>query len=420
MKKNKNITFFLFVFLFSTAHCEKIDQEDMQYRRNSIYSIVIVHKNQEFSKEIFEEFSHIPVPDKYNDHTLSVAGLMVNDSYTKRSEIDDFIAKNNIASRLVAKWFNRDIRTGVCDVELLKARGMYNATAFDKELAAHSVRGNSLLADAGENLISNTFLIVNDVSYIDKNKGARIAAGTFMVLAAMAGAYADISAAANNQYTGGSGTMLGLAAGQLIGSAIETLKGFRVKIKTSLYQLEWDNATEEMFYGLHYCSTPDETKRRRFEMDRGKYRLKYIGEVVSRGSETSFLGINEDYPQMMIRKACRRAIDENIVDLQRKFECFRVKSPISRVGNNIQIPIGKKEGVNKKSVYEVLQAKESGGKIVYDRVATITPVPDMIWDNRFMAKEEHAEGADLEYTTFYKISGGDIQRGMLVRELSIS
>lgn len=419
MKTKTIIILLTLLQLCSTALCQKISQDDLQYRRNSIYSIVIVHKNQSFSNEIFEEFSHIPIPDKYNDHTLSVAGLFVNETATNPRDIEDFITSNKIASRLVAKWFNRDMNTGACDVELVKARGLYNATAFDEELAAHSVRGSAMLEDAGEELIANTYLIVNDVTYIDKNKGAKIAAGAIMVLAALAGAYMDISAAMNNQDTGGSGTMLGIAAGAMVGSMVETLKGFRVRIKTSLYQLVWNDETAEMFYAQHYSSVPDMTKRDRFETDRGKYRLKYLGNVVSRGSETSFLGINEDYPELMIRKACQRAIDENIVDLQRKFECFRVKSPISKAGNNIQIPIGKKEGVNKNSVYEVLRAREVGSKIVYDRVATIKPDPDMIWDNRFMAKEEHAEGADLEYTTFHKVSGGDIQRGMLVRELKI-
>lgn len=34
--------------------------------------------------------------------------------------VNDFIEKNQIASRLVSRWFNRDPFTGVCDVELVK------------------------------------------------------------------------------------------------------------------------------------------------------------------------------------------------------------------------------------------------------------------------------------------------------------
>ena len=44
-------------------------------------------------------------------------------------------------------------------------------------------------------------------------------------------------------------------------------------------------------------------------------------------------------------------------------------------------------------------------------------MPNLIWDNRFMAVEEKAEGASLKYTTFKKVSGGDFYTGMLIREI---
>ena len=33
---------------------------------------------------------------------------------------------------MVGRWFNRDYMTGVCDVELVKERGLYNASELDK------------------------------------------------------------------------------------------------------------------------------------------------------------------------------------------------------------------------------------------------------------------------------------------------
>lgn len=40
-----------------------------------------------------------------------------------------------------------------------------------------------------------------------------------------------------------------------------------------------------------------------------------------------------------------------------------------------------------------------------------------IWDNRCMAIEEEAEGANLGFTVFEKVSGDDIYPGMLIREI---
>ena len=45
------------------------------YRRSSLYSILVNHTEQQFANEIKEGFLQIPVPDKFNDHNLSVKVL---------------------------------------------------------------------------------------------------------------------------------------------------------------------------------------------------------------------------------------------------------------------------------------------------------------------------------------------------------
>ena len=145
--------------------------------------------------------------------------------------------------------------------------------------------------------------------------------------------------------------------------------------------------------------------------------MKYVGEIESSGSTTSFMGINEDEPLMMVRKACQRAIDENIADLSKKHEPFRIKAPIISVDPTITVEIGLKEGITKDSKFEVLEAQEKNGKIEYKRVGVIKPVESKIWDNRFMASEEGAYGADFGATTFIKESGKDLYPGLLIRQI---
>lgn len=119
----------------------------------------------------------------------------------------------------------------------------------------------------------------------------------------------------------------------------------------------------------------------------------------------------------MVRKACQRAIDENIVSLQNEFEEFRIKTPL--VSNApLTAYIGMKEGVTEKSLYEVLETIENeDGTRQYKRVGIIKPVKNLIWDNRFMAAEEGAATANLGYTTFIKESGSNFLPGMLIREI---
>lgn len=388
-------------------------QEEARYRRSSLYSILINHSDQKFADEIRNSFVQIPVPDKYNDHELAPKVFQLNGKLKNASsdrenpEITDFLERNQIASRLVGKWFNRDIYTGVCDMDLVKERGLYDATEFDRQMAERSARGKAMLEDAGEELIGHTFVLVNDIRYIDKAQKSAIWGGILTGLGAAAGA------SLGNANLGRSVTNLS----QSVGNIVETIKGFKVKINTFLYQLVWDDETAAIFYEKQYTDVPDPAKRDAFNNARGTYRLKYVGKVESNGSTTSFMGVNLDKPENMVRKACQRAIDENIVDLQTEFEEFRTFTPIL-TSEPITASIGMKEGVSAKSRFEVLErVEESDGSYSYNRVGVVAPVEDQIWDNRYMAVEEGAKGATLGRTTFKKVSGSTPMAGMLIREI---
>lgn len=396
-------------FLFFAGSIQTFAQEEIPYRRSSLYSLLISHENQQFAKEIREAFVKIPVPEKFNDHELSVKVLTMDKKLknasadSENTEITTFLERNNVASRLVGKWFNRNNGTGICNMELVKERGLYNASEYDRILAERSARSTALLADAGEDLIGNTFVLVNDISYIDKsNVSAGIGAG-LKILGAVAGAV-----------TGNSGLS---DLGDSYGDLAATYKGFKVKINTFLYRLVWDEETAGTFYAEQYTNIPNVAKRDNFETGRSSYRLKYVGKVESSGSTTSFMGIKLDEPVQMVRKACQRAIDENVATLQQDFEEFRTKSPLV-TATPITAFVGMKEGVTKASRFEVLEVieKEDGTRS-YKRVGIIRPVEGLIWDNRYMAAEEGVPAAALNCTTFKKESGGEFFPGMLIREI---
>lgn len=401
-------TILIVLALLSTNVANAQNATDIQYRRSSLYSVMINHTDQRFGKEIREAFLQMETPDKYNNHDLSVKILTLNKKLEdvnkdrENTAITAFINNNDIASRLVGKWFNRDQFTGQCDMELVKSRGLYNATEFDKALASKSARTEALLMDAGEDLIGNTYVLVNDIRYIDKEKGSKVLGSILRI----AGSVASVATGVNFDDLADN-----------LGDIAESFKGFKVKINTFLYKLEWDETTAADFYRNQYSSVPDKTKLENFENGRGKFKLKFVGKVESSGSTTSFMGIKEDQPIMMVLKACQRALDENIVNLQNEVEDFRTKVPLQSV-EPITAYVGMKEGVNEKSLFEVLEiVEDKNGKRSYKRVGTIKPNPSLVWDNRFMAEEEGALNATLGYTTFKKESGGDFFPGMLIREI---
>lgn len=286
-------------------------------------------------------------------------------------------------------------------MELVKERGLYNATKFDAILSEKSARSQALMADAGEDLIGNTFVLVNDIRYIDKEKRAKLAGGILRAVGSvMGGSFQDL---ANN-----------------LASMTESLRGFRVKINTFLYRLDWNDEVALNFYKNQYASTPDDvSKYNAFEQGRGQYHLTYVGKCESSGSTTSFMGIKLDEPVQMVRKACQRALDENVVSLQRSYSEFRTKSPLVTT-EPITAYVGMKEGVTEKSEFEVLEIVENeDGTHTYERVGTIRPVKNLIWDNRYMAVEEGAPGASLGATTFVRTSGSkEFYPGMVIREIT--
>lgn len=403
------IRYFLFGILAFAAMHANAQEIQPKYTRSSIYSVLINHTDQKFGSEIKEAFLQIPVPDRFNDHNLSVKVLNLDKKLTGANKgqenqvVTDFLQQNKIGSRLVARWFDRDMTTGKCDMELVKERGLYNASEFDRQLAMRSARGLAMLQDAGEELIGNTYVLVNDIRYIDKSKGSKVFGSILKGIGKIAAAYTgtDIDNLTDN-----------------LGDMIESIKGFKVKINTFLYRLDWNDELAKTFYQDQYAVGEDNAKRDNFENARSNYSLTYVGKVESSGGTTSFLGIKETEPILMVRKACQRAIDENVVDLQRNFAEFRAKSPLVSV-EPLTAYIGKKEGVNANSRFEVLEMVEmENGTRKYNRVGVVEPIENLIWDNRFMASEEGAPGADLGFTTFRTVSGKDFAKGMLLREMS--
>ncbi len=400
---------FLLLLLFSTfrvAFTQESVQEQV-YRRSALYSILVSNFETKYHKEIEDVFSSIPIPEKFDNHDLSVKIITSSMKKVEEARVRSFLDSNAIARRLVGRWFNRDPKTGECDMNLITQRGLYEATYFDVELAKMSQRGYGMLADAGEELIGNTFVIVNAIRYTDKQKTSKV----FGTLIKVAGAAAAV-ATGNSDF---------IDMGDDLGNLAAEIKGFGVTVTTYLYRLNWNDDIAKEFYANCYLDkgSHDEQKRTAFEKS-SVFKLSYIGSQKVTSGKISMQGINVYDPIQMIRKVCTRAIDESIVALQRNHDEFKIKTPIFAVSPVITAKVGMKEGVSENNKYEVLeQYIDKNNKTAYKRVGVIQPIKGKIWDNRYMAIEENAVGAKLNVTTFRKISGGDFYPGMLIREIKI-
>lgn len=413
----KQFLFFI-ALLYLTAFQSYPQVDNNKYRRSSLYSILIRHPEKEFGKDIDTVFRMVPIPEKYNDHNLKIRAInAARHNQNKQEEftniidytITPFFTKNDIAKRVVSKWFNRKegkTGDGTFDMNLIIERGLYNADFFDYQSAKQSIRGQSLLADAGEELIGQTFVLFNDIRYFDKEEEAAWATYGILVAGMVA-----------SQFTGGLTSLASSYGSQAVAGISSKIAGFRVSITSYLYKLVWNDETAATFYENYYIDKPNEEKKNAYNQEKELFALQYIGRHSIVSSETTLRGVKNKND--MIRKVCERAIDKNIAQLQKEYEVFRVKTPIFSV-SPLTAKIGLKEDIDEKSRFEVLEAVEdNNGRIRYRRVGVVKPVKGKIWDNRFMAEfEEENEGSTRTETEFEVVSGSGFYPGMLLREIN--
>lgn len=391
----------------------RAQQADLdKYHRSSLYSLMLKHPEKEFGPEIVEAFKSIPIPDKYNDHTLklTVFPSPVLQKLSKdemegafKDAITKLMNRNKIARRMVEKWFDRDSKTGAMDMKLVMERGLYDASILDVRQAQKSVRGTAILADAGEELLNHTYVLVNDIRYADKEVEKSIVGGALMAVS-LVGQFVPLGNNVTNMVTG---TAL----------MNDKVAGFKVLVTSYLYKLEWNEEIAGTFYNTMWMdeNSLDAAVKKVFEEDKDLFRLKYLGNATVFSGKTALGGVKSE--KDMFLKVCTRAIDRSITELQQHFDEFKVFSPLMSI-DPLYAYIGMKEGVNEDSRYEVLERTVNAeGRTEYKRVGIIKPEKGKIWDNRFMAADDNLEGSDLEYTTFKKVSGKNFYPGMLIREI---
>ncbi len=408
--RNKWIAFFCLAFINCTTLIFAQEHDYDKYHRSSLYSILLKHPEKEFCNEMIEAFKAIPIPDKYNNHDLKIKVMPapVLKKLTKseiegayKEAIEKMLARNKIGGRLIEKWFDRDKATGAFNMGLIAERGYYDASILDVKEARSSSRGLSLLADAGEELISHTYVIVNDIRYADKEVAKSAVAGGLMA-ASLVGSFFGVDLSSVVDATSG---------------IVANVAGFKVLVTSYLFRLDWNDEIANDFYSNMWMDVNniDLSRKSAFDNSLQNYKLKYIGCATVFSGKTSLGGVKDE--KDMFLKVCTRAVDKSISDLQKSFDEFKAFSPLVS-SSPLYAYIGLKEGVDEDSKYEVLEKTiNENGRTEYKRVGIIRPKAGKIWDNRFMATDDGSENSDLQYTTFEKVSGSDFVPGMLIREI---
>lgn len=336
------------------------------YQRASVTQIMIEHPMYPFNNEIVTTFKTIPLPSRFNDHDLGVKIVrFATPEYTDQTHyIKSFLTQAKVANRAVARWFNWNKDTGAFSMQTIKDRGFYNSTSFDRALARQLIRGNAILADAGENLISNTYIIMHDICF--------------------KGNYSNKKCIMYQKGSGGS---------------------FDVEITSYIFRLNWDFGILNEFYSQYFnTQNPNFIKQ-------SNYNYIYCTKATSSYKYSSSKLSQSD----IIKVAMVRCLDINIAKIQKEYSPFRIKAVVSET-NPFKADIGIKEGVEENSIFEVLEATEnSDGIIMYKRIGKVKPKPGKIANNVFCIDNESNNNESL--TEFEIIEGNNFYPGLFIREI---
>lgn len=405
----------LFLCTVTTVQAQR--DQNFKYMRGSLCMMMVEHPTLLYNKEVETVFKEMPIPERFNNHDLGVRTIRFFNDDDQLKNIQLFGQKQQLAKRLVSKWFDRKKETGAFDTELLRERGHYSATKTDVRLAALQQRSTSILEDLGENLIHHTYWVVNDIKYVNQGNFLGSVKDVAVVGSSLMGTASDLKHTVTDKGSSQSGRdkRNETTANSTLGF-MDKFKGFRLKVTSYLFRLKWDDEVANTFYLNYYTENPEEEKDKvqGFQADTNLFQLEYVGSVENTSTKMSFAGTKTE--EDIVRKVCIRALDKNLADLQHEFSDFRIKAPLVTT-EPLKAYIGMKEDVTEKSRFEVLEViSDEEGRTTYKRVGVIRPIKGKIWDNRYMADAEGTVESQLDGTLFERVSGGDFQPGYLIRE----
>ena len=406
MKTNFFIT--LSAFLCATILFAQDNQKDMKeikYRRSSLHTILMESSSFPKKDQVINAYYGAPFPDKYDNHNIGVksfnpAKYTTDTIESKTPEIiEKYFKDEQIAKKLVSKWYNRQA-DGSVDGSLISERGAFNASFLDVKTAAASNIGKSLISAAGEELLSNTFVVVSTMKFVENEPIARaLRDGVILALQN------------SNEMVRAIGTKVAEKAYE------KGKEGYSVWTTSYLYKLKWTPEIKAIFENEMYADKENITPaiKAKFDNNTDLFQMEFVGSQKATTLVTFSLKEKRTEDQI-INLSVTRNIEKVFAKLQKNYDVFKPKVPLY-TGEPITAKIGMKEGLEGGEKFEVLESvmDEKTGKIEYKSIGTVKVDGDKIWDNRKnLADEAPLEGA-VDRTTFK--GGKKFYPGLLIRQL---
>ncbi|OQY00525.1 MAG: hypothetical protein B6I20_08655 [Bacteroidetes bacterium 4572_117] len=305
------------------------DLFDKVYNRSSISFFIINHLDDK-KEMIYDEFKNFSF-DKYNLNKLpfnSMNSYLSRDDLSgtsqKANKIENVLKNNNVAKKVVEYWVNRD-ENGYMNTNRIAKRGLYNATDHDVQVSKLTKRGNAMLEDAGIKLMEKSYIVVFDISDIDK----------------------VYSKSGSLTYTG----------------YIETYI-YSIKLNDEVQALLWDSWLDEK-------TDKHKIKKQIEKFEKIPFKLNFENKSFDAiETSTGFAMLNAFYEIVYLnndglkykgdgvpefKKFVKSALNTGMKAMEKLNNEFKVKSVINGTVPVVKVKIGTKEGLKRKQMYEVFE-----------------------------------------------------------------
>ncbi|KAA5535105.1 hypothetical protein F0919_10970 [Taibaiella lutea] len=406
------IILYLCLLLYTTSTVAQV--QSLKYRRSSLFTLMLTNEKRKYEDVISKTFLGYPIPEKFNNHNLGFRVIKTSNlpDSLKLNVINAYLDSNDVARKLVAHWFNRNEK-GYFNMNLIAERGSYNASEMDAAIAKKTKRGLTLLEDAGEELIGNTFILISDFRFINKEELRKVIKERVEQTEKNATQIEKVANRIPFVKKTPAGASLLHELNDLTAQPLDVLsKGYVVVTTSYLYRLVWNDSVATVFYKDLWMKDNAFDKNRKYAFEHTSlFQLQYVGSEVAWADLQSTIYSTKSEEQL-VQIATIRSLDAVIVKLQKEHEAFRTSTPLIST-DPPTAGIGLKEGLESSDHYEVLQQViNEDGKTSYETIGVIKPLKDQIWDNRYMATGDSLRSA----TTFEKGKGKQFYPGMLIRQ----
>lgn len=418
-----------------------------KYRRSSLSMILLETADFPQKEAVMQSWNNYPFPDKYNINEIGIDYFnidnvtfseeeLINAGYLKDTingslqilravsqgkslqylndeqttaivvpsteeefymKISKFLNDNRIANRIIRSWFV-DEATNSFSMNLIQERGFYNASILEANIAQGQIRGIAGLADAGEQLINNSFVTITTLNFYENEPVAALVRD-------------EAKKAAQKNMEGQPQAFLDAAYKTADEVYEKTKEGYSLVSTTLLYRLNWNDSIASVFYEQIWNNIE--------KLDTSSlFSLELIG-VQGNSSLVTFKIGDQRTQEELIDIALVRNLDNVFAKLQKNYDVFKVKVPVAST-NPIVAQIGMKEGLEgneKFDVYEMVFDPDQG-VTTYNKVGSIKVDKENIWDNRYSISTDDTNTSPDTNEIIRKgtvFSGNNkIQPGMLI------